>query len=40
MGYWNELEIYRCADGCQTLARKVSAELTAGRTAESSRRAQ
>ena len=21
MGYWNELEIYRCADGYQTLAR-------------------
>lgn len=30
LGYWNELEIYRCADGCQTLARKIAAEI-AGR---------
>lgn len=28
MGYWDELEIYRCGDGCQTLARKVSAEVS------------
>jgi monoamine oxidase len=27
MGYWNELEIYRCADGCQTLALKMAADI-------------
>jgi monoamine oxidase len=30
MGYWNELEIYRCADGCQRLALKIKGEI-AGR---------
>lgn len=29
MGYWQELEIYRCADGCQTLALKMADELEA-----------
>ena len=27
MGYWEELEIFRCADGCQTLARKIAEEI-------------
>lgn len=27
MGYWNELEIYRCADGCQQLAIKIAKEI-------------
>ena len=27
MGYWNELEIYRCADGCQTLAFKIATDI-------------
>jgi monoamine oxidase len=27
MGYWNELEIFRCADGCQTLARMMANEI-------------
>ena len=27
MGYWDELEIFRCADGCQELARKMEAEI-------------
>lgn len=27
MGYWNELEIYRCADGCQTLAFRMAADI-------------
>jgi monoamine oxidase len=29
MGYWEELEIYRCADGCQQLARKLADEIVA-----------
>ena len=24
MGYWDELEIFRCADGCQQLAKDLS----------------
>jgi monoamine oxidase len=28
MGYWNELEIFRCADGCQKLAEKIAEEIT------------
>jgi monoamine oxidase len=27
MGYWNELEIFRCADGCQMLANKMAYEI-------------
>ena len=27
MGYWDELEIFRCADGCQELARQMEAEI-------------
>jgi monoamine oxidase len=27
MGYWEELEIFRCADGCQSLADKMVAEI-------------
>ena len=27
MGYWDELEIFRCADGCQTLAKKIAEEI-------------
>ena len=27
MRYWDELEIFRCADGCQTLARKIAEEI-------------
>lgn len=27
MGYWDELEIYRCADGCQRLALAIAAEV-------------
>jgi monoamine oxidase len=27
MGYWNELEIYRCADGCQTLAFEMAKDI-------------
>ena len=27
MGYWNELEIFRCADGCQKLAEKIAEEI-------------
>ena len=27
MGYWDELEIYRCADGCQTLALKIATDI-------------
>jgi monoamine oxidase len=26
-GYWEELEIFRCADGCQTLANKVADKI-------------
>ncbi len=26
-GYWDELEIFRCADGCQTLATKIAKEI-------------
>jgi monoamine oxidase len=29
MGYWNELEIYRCGDGCQRLAQAIAAEVHA-----------
>jgi monoamine oxidase len=29
MGYWDELEIYRCADGAQTLALKLAEEINA-----------
>jgi monoamine oxidase len=29
MGYWKELEIYRCADGCQTLAVEMQKDATA-----------
>jgi monoamine oxidase len=28
-GYWEELEIFRCADGCQTLAKKIAEEIKA-----------
>jgi monoamine oxidase len=28
MGYWDELEIFRCADGCQKLATKMAYEIT------------
>ena len=31
MGYWNELEIYRCADGCQTLALRMAADIQSRR---------
>ena len=27
MGYWNELEIYRCAEGCQTLAFRMATDI-------------
>lgn len=27
MRYWDELEIFRCADGCQALAREIAGEL-------------
>lgn len=27
MSYWNELEIFRCADGCQTLANRMADEI-------------
>jgi monoamine oxidase len=27
MGYWEELEIYRCGDGCQRLAMAIAAEV-------------
>ena len=27
MGYWNELELFRCADGCQTLAIKMAQQM-------------
>ena len=27
MRYWDELEIFRCADGCQTLAKKIAEEI-------------
>ena len=26
-GYWDELEIFRCADGCQTLAKKIEEKI-------------
>jgi monoamine oxidase len=26
-GYWEELEIFRCADGCQTLAKKMAVQI-------------
>lgn len=29
MGYWDELEIYRCAEGAQRLAEKIAAEVGA-----------
>ena len=29
MGYWDELEIFRCADGCQELARRMTTEISA-----------
>ena len=29
MGYWDELEIYRCGDGCQRLALEIAAEVAA-----------
>jgi monoamine oxidase len=29
MGYWEELEIYRCGDGCQRLAQEIAAEIQA-----------
>lgn len=29
MGYWDELEIYRCGDGCQRLAQMIAAEVQA-----------
>jgi monoamine oxidase len=28
MGYWDELEIFRCADGCQQLAKAMSTEVS------------
>jgi monoamine oxidase len=31
MGYWNELEIYRCADGCQKLASEIARDLQSGK---------
>src|SRR5947209_19175284 len=27
MGYWDELEIFRCAQGCQTLAKKMAEKI-------------
>ena len=27
MRYWDELEIFRCADGCQALAKKIAEDL-------------
>lgn len=30
MGYWEELEIFRCAEGCGTMAEKMAADLKAG----------
>jgi monoamine oxidase len=27
MGYWEELEIFRCADGCERLAREMSSDI-------------
>jgi len=27
MRYWDELEIFRCADGCQTVAKKIAEEI-------------
>jgi monoamine oxidase len=27
MRYWNELEVFRCADGCQALAKAMAAEI-------------
>jgi len=29
MGYWDELEIYRCGDGCQRLAQAIGADVQA-----------
>jgi monoamine oxidase len=29
MGYWDELEIYRCGDGCQRLAQAIAADVHA-----------
>ncbi|GAA4580663.1 hypothetical protein GCM10023176_60530 [Micromonospora coerulea] len=29
MGYWTELEIYRCGDGCQRLAQAIAGEVQA-----------
>ena len=26
-GYWEELEIFRCADGCETLAKKMAEKI-------------
>lgn len=28
MGYWDELEIFRCADGCQELAKQMATEIS------------
>lgn len=28
MGYWDELEIFRCADGCQELAKRMTTEIS------------
>jgi monoamine oxidase/V8-like Glu-specific endopeptidase len=28
MGYWDELEVFRCADGCQTLAIKMAQQMS------------
>jgi monoamine oxidase len=29
MGYWDELEVYRCGDGCQRMAQMIAAEVQA-----------
>jgi monoamine oxidase len=29
MGYWHDLEIFRCADGCDTMATKIADEILA-----------
>ena len=30
MGYWEELEIFRCADGCQKMADRLAAQIKTG----------
>lgn len=38
MGYWRELEIYRCADGCQKLALSIKDEVRGRRHPSNGRR--